>query len=334
MDDDPVFREELADLLRSEGHDVEAVGSAAEAVNLVTPGRWDAVLTDIRMPQHSGLDLVKDVRRRAPSTYSIVVTGQTDEPTERQSFEAGAIHFLAKPFTLAQLDEALASVRDASALRRRLCPAGGLPRDLIAPPTMVGWLSESAPPAGTGWVRLALEAANPWASLPAVGRFCREAPSAAVVVDLGARMLEDIGPSPAIVFVGRLRAAIFPTSPLFLQVHLPAIGDETLFRLSWALAGRPPSAAMAALAVPARQRWLRRLARGEASDALSPDGADTDDRSRRIHLERLSEYGAVALGADGWRLTPEGRGLADFLDALDSETSSMMFSAKVPVLTR
>ncbi len=54
VDDDAVFREELAELLRDDGHEVDAAPSVPKAVELLEGREMDVVLTDLKMPRHGG----------------------------------------------------------------------------------------------------------------------------------------------------------------------------------------------------------------------------------------------------------------------------------------
>ena len=66
VDDDAVFREDLAELLRDEGHEVAVAPSAPKALEALTEGEFEVVLTDLKMPRQSGLDLLRVVRQRWP----------------------------------------------------------------------------------------------------------------------------------------------------------------------------------------------------------------------------------------------------------------------------
>jgi CheY-like chemotaxis protein len=317
VDDDPVFREELSDLLENDGHGVGRAGSALEAASKVVPGRWDAVLTDLRMPKYSGFDLVKDIRRRAPSTYCVIVTGQGDDATERQSFEAGALHFLAKPFGLRQLEETLGVVRAASEFRGRLRPSvdqATLAKSLGDPAASpVVWLSEGPVPPGLAWDRLELDPQNPWAALPGAGRFAREFPGGTVILEVGRGLLEGIGPSPTVAFLGRMRSLLPRESAIRLAIDGPSLTDEALIQLRWALTEGAPPPGLPAMVVPARRRLLSELFELGVDGAVPEPTGTGADRSAGLHRECLIEVGLIERDGSPAALTAEGRDVARFL---------------------
>ncbi|RME74472.1 MAG: sigma-54-dependent Fis family transcriptional regulator [Planctomycetota bacterium] len=98
VDDDAPFAEMLVRLLSSEGHRAERADSAAAALAAVGRGRWDVVLTDVKMPGESGIDLLRELRRRAPETDVIVMTGYGTIELTVEAMRLGAADFLPKPF--------------------------------------------------------------------------------------------------------------------------------------------------------------------------------------------------------------------------------------------
>ena len=114
IDDDEALRESLAFLLRSAELDVESYASAAAFLDAVPNARLSCVITDVRMPGMSGIDLLRRLKELKVDVPVIVITGHGDVPLAVEAMKVGAMDFLEKPFD----DEVLlASVR--SALRRQ-----------------------------------------------------------------------------------------------------------------------------------------------------------------------------------------------------------------------
>jgi len=92
----------------------QAVKSPVEALEMALAEEPDAVITDISMPEMSGLELTKRLREEYPTLPIIVVTGLTGDETGSQAYEAGATDFANKPLDprgiVARLDRALAKV--------------------------------------------------------------------------------------------------------------------------------------------------------------------------------------------------------------------------------
>jgi len=114
IDDDEAMRESLMFLLRAAQIEAEVFASAPAFLASLPDDRLSCVITDIRMPEMSGLDLLRRLRELKIDVPVIVVTGHGDVPLAVEAMKFGAIDFLEKPFD----DEVLlASVR--SALQRQ-----------------------------------------------------------------------------------------------------------------------------------------------------------------------------------------------------------------------
>ena len=114
IDDDEALRESLAFLLRTARIEVESFASATAFLDTLPHTRLSCVITDVRMPGLSGIDLLRRLRELKIEVPVIVITGHGDVPLAVEAMKVGAMDFLEKPFD----DEVLlASVR--SALRRR-----------------------------------------------------------------------------------------------------------------------------------------------------------------------------------------------------------------------
>ncbi len=108
IDDDDGLRESLAFLLRASGIDVETFASALAFFDALSNTQPRCVITDVRMPEIGGLDLLRRLRELQVKVPVIVITGHADVPLAVEAMKAGALDFLEKPFD----DEVLlASVR-------------------------------------------------------------------------------------------------------------------------------------------------------------------------------------------------------------------------------
>ncbi|WP_435018712.1 sigma-54-dependent transcriptional regulator [Tundrisphaera sp. TA3] len=111
------FREFLGD----EGHRVEAVASAEEALRIAGEFRPDAVMLDVRLPGMDGIAALPRLRDRAGGPPVVVMTAFGDLDTAVRAVEAGAFDYLIKPF---DLDQASAMVRRALEAGGRVDPPG------------------------------------------------------------------------------------------------------------------------------------------------------------------------------------------------------------------
>jgi two-component system, LuxR family, response regulator FixJ len=121
IDDDDALRESLAFLLSTARIAVATYPSAAAFIEAIPAAELSCVITDVRMPGMSGIDLLKRLREMKIDVPVIVITGHGDVPLAVEAMKVGAIDFLEKPFD----DEVLlASVR--AAIQRR---GGAIKRD-------------------------------------------------------------------------------------------------------------------------------------------------------------------------------------------------------------
>lgn len=110
IDDDEALRESLAFLLRAAEIEAATFASAPAFLETLPDSRLSCVITDVRMPEMSGLDLLRRLREMRIEVPVIVITGHGDVPLAVEAMKFGAMDFLEKPFD----DEVLlASVRSA-----------------------------------------------------------------------------------------------------------------------------------------------------------------------------------------------------------------------------
>lgn len=107
VDDDPVFRQELSDLLVEDGHNVASASSAPKAIDVLTNQEVDVVLTDLKMPRQSGLELLAEIRHRWPRTLVVMITGYATVETALEAMKLGAFDYIRKPFRAEQVQETL-----------------------------------------------------------------------------------------------------------------------------------------------------------------------------------------------------------------------------------
>jgi len=116
VDDEPAMRLLLSSVLKEEGHDVTAAASGEEALQLIAKRHYHLVLTDLKMPGISGLDLLEQVRRDDPDTAVIILTAFGTVEGAVEAMRKGAVHYLLKP--LANPDELRLAVRRVLEERR------------------------------------------------------------------------------------------------------------------------------------------------------------------------------------------------------------------------
>ena len=110
VDDEQVVREVLSDFLTSENFVVNAVASGEEALSELAKSHYDLVLTDMKMPGISGIDLLREIQKRKLDTVVIIMTGYGTVDTAVEAIKLGAFDYIMKPF---KVDELLQVIRRA-----------------------------------------------------------------------------------------------------------------------------------------------------------------------------------------------------------------------------
>jgi len=107
VDDEPSMRMAISECLESCGYATDTAFDGAEALEKFASDLWDLVITDVRMPGISGLDVLKEVRRRAPGIPVILITAYGTVNTAVEAMKSGATDFIMKPFSLEDLETAV-----------------------------------------------------------------------------------------------------------------------------------------------------------------------------------------------------------------------------------
>jgi two-component system response regulator PilR (NtrC family) len=97
VEDDEEMRSLLKDFLLEEGYEAVLAGNGSEALRKLAQQPFDLVLSDIRMPGPTGLDILPAVKRLQPEVAIIVITAFGSEEVRRQSLQKGATAYLEKP---------------------------------------------------------------------------------------------------------------------------------------------------------------------------------------------------------------------------------------------
>jgi DNA-binding NtrC family response regulator len=160
-DDEETLCRSLGRILRAAGHEVVTQNGEAGLVTL-RKERFDLILTDIRMPEVSGFDILAAARLHAPGTPVIAMSGSAEIPDAVRAMHAGARDFLIKPFETRTLEDAVA------ALLKPLPPE--------PEPDAIAWRDKYAP-----WLL-----GNDPSMLPALGLIAQVADTGCTVLITGA----------------------------------------------------------------------------------------------------------------------------------------------------
>jgi two-component system, NtrC family, response regulator GlrR len=118
VDDDPGLLRLLSIRLRAEQYEVEAVESAAEALGALPRFRPDLVITDLRMENMDGIELLKEIQRQRPGLRVLLLTAHGTIPDAVEATQSGAFGFLTKPIDKQQLLDYVERAMKISGLAR------------------------------------------------------------------------------------------------------------------------------------------------------------------------------------------------------------------------
>ena len=124
LDDEPIVGQRLKAALGKEGHCVETFINPIQAVARLEDKTFDIVVTDIRMDDMDGIEILELVRKKSDRTKVIIITGYATLEVARESLTNGAFDFIAKPFKLREMRQAIDKAVEALKASDKKLPAG------------------------------------------------------------------------------------------------------------------------------------------------------------------------------------------------------------------
>lgn len=312
VDDDSVFREELAELLREEHHNVETAPSVVKALGTLEHAEFDVLLTDLKMPRQSGMELLREVRARWPRTFVVMLTGFATVETALEAMKLGAFDYIRKPFRVDQVRETLRmasqerefeappeSVRNPVREARSLS-AGGKHEVLL--------IGGHPPPTSPHLHFEPLDPQNPSALESQVDAFVSDHANAAVVLTgietlVSNHRLEDV-----VAVLDRIRGRLDGHGPLRVGFNPRLVPAEVAAALGTTVSADATHETLEALANPIRRKVLFRLSEGPAAFREAMESAGLDDSPKlAFHLRKLVDAGLVLHEQETYRLTARGK---------------------------
>ncbi len=322
VDDDAVFREELAELLRDDRHEVTVSSSVPKALEELAAGEFDAILSDLKMPRQGGLDLLREVRAHYPATPLVMVTGYATVETAVAAMKAGAAEYLQKPFKIEQVREVLGHLEQESRFL-----AGGdhppgpdaLARDWSREGDAVLHLTTRAVRASPGVTVEVPDLKNPSAIREQVVAFLAGHPKAGLLLEDVDRLLAHHRREDILAFLDDLRSRLEGRGPLVVTFDPRRISAASARDVRAAVSGPATRLTLETLANPVRRAVLRRAADGPCSftEALKAAGLE-DSPKLAFHLRRLVDDGLLAHEGENYRITPKGKEAVHWLGEMDS----------------
>ncbi|HYK97080.1 MAG TPA: response regulator, partial [Candidatus Acidoferrales bacterium] len=103
VDDEESVATTIEAILKLDGHDVLAVTSGEAAIRLLHERQFDVVLTDLRLADIDGIEILREVQRTSPDTAAIMLTGYASLESAVEALRSGAYDYLMKPSDVEEL---------------------------------------------------------------------------------------------------------------------------------------------------------------------------------------------------------------------------------------
>ncbi len=103
IEDEPTMRLGMSHFLVSAGYDVNLCEDGAQGLSAIRNENYSLIITDLKLPHHDGLEILKAARSLSPGTGVIIITAYADVKTAVQAIKDGAFDYIAKPFSNEEL---------------------------------------------------------------------------------------------------------------------------------------------------------------------------------------------------------------------------------------
>ena len=107
VEDDQTFRETVSEILRDVGYKVKGARTLRKATKRLKKHKFDLVLTDVHLGSDSGFDVLQIAHQRRPEAKIVLMSSQVDSELIQQAIDSGATRFIAKPFRVKELLQAI-----------------------------------------------------------------------------------------------------------------------------------------------------------------------------------------------------------------------------------
>jgi CheY-like chemotaxis protein len=318
VDDDKVFREELGELLREEGHSVSIEASVAKALEVLESAEFDVVLTDLKMPRASGLELLGEIRSRWPRTMVVMITGFATVETALEAMKGGAFDYVRKPFRLEQIRETL---RLADQEREFEAPEGSERNPLTEARSLANggrhevlFFDDPVPATEPHIHPVRVEPGDLVNIADRCVSFLADHPNGAVVIGGAERLIAVHRLEDVVALFGKLREALAGHGPLRVAFNPRRVPATVATALAGSIAPGETHSTLEALANPIRRDALLRVSEGSATFSELMHAAGLDDSPKMsFHVRKLVESGLFRHDGEVYVLTPRGEAAVGLL---------------------
>lgn len=119
IEDDEEMRALLRDVIEEDGYKTDSVNNGSEAFRKLVKESFDLIITDIRMPGLTGLDILPGMKKLHPEAPIIIITAFGSEEVQRKALERGATVYLEKPLRFHELRTLIREIISSKEKNRR-----------------------------------------------------------------------------------------------------------------------------------------------------------------------------------------------------------------------
>lgn len=120
VDDEPNIRKVLKTLLAEDDFEILETGTITDAKNLINKHYFDIAIIDLRLPDGSGIDILKAIKEQNPETVVLIITAFASTETAITAMKLGAYDYVTKPFNLDEIRIVLKNVRETVTLQKKV----------------------------------------------------------------------------------------------------------------------------------------------------------------------------------------------------------------------
>jgi DNA-binding NtrC family response regulator len=118
VDDNKDLRLITEEYLGGNGHSIEGVSDGKDALKKCMKDPYDLIITDLNMPELTGIELIKAIRKQNDMTEFVIITGYASLDTAVEAIKVGAFDYIVKPFRMEELEVVVKNVKDKIFLKK------------------------------------------------------------------------------------------------------------------------------------------------------------------------------------------------------------------------
>lgn len=119
VDDEQAVRSSLQEILDLEDYPADSAANGEEALELLKHDEYELVILDLKLPGIPGIEVMRQIQKRAPETKVIILTGYGSLETAVEALRSGAEDYIQKPYDVAEILDSVGRALSKKALRRR-----------------------------------------------------------------------------------------------------------------------------------------------------------------------------------------------------------------------